>query len=121
MKRKVAVSLFLLLWIVTTIITFWNKDQKVQAYYTNGQSAIFALGQTLTDISTPVYTTNTVNNPMNIGLNTPSSIAIDSTNHKFYVADTNNNRIMVYNLNTDNSFPDYRADYVVDSNARRSI
>ncbi|KKP86292.1 MAG: hypothetical protein UR87_C0023G0006 [candidate division CPR3 bacterium GW2011_GWE2_35_7] len=113
MKRKVAVSLFLLLWIVTTIITFWNKDQKVQAYYTNGQSAIFALGQTLTDISTPVYTTNTVNNPMNIGLNTPSSIAIDSTNHKFYVADTNNNRIMVYNLNTDNSFPDYRADYVV--------
>ena len=71
-----------------------------------------ALGQTNPDGSIN-YGASAVNNPVNIGMNTPGGVTIDSSRHKFYVADTNNNRVLVYDLNTDNSMPDYEADFVV--------
>lgn len=82
------------------------------AYNSNGQPASNILGQTLPDGSGS-YTTSTVNNPSNVGMNGNSGVAVDPTRHLVYVADRNNSRVMVYSLNTDNTFPDYKADYVV--------
>ena len=82
------------------------------AYYTNGQSAFMGIGQTNPDGS-PNYNSSSVNNPSNIGMNNPNGVALDAVRHKLYVADTSNNRVLVYLLNTDNTIPDYTADYVV--------
>ncbi|USN96647.1 MAG: hypothetical protein H6797_00380 [Candidatus Nomurabacteria bacterium] len=83
-----------------------------QAFYSNGQAASGIVGQTLPNGS-GTYTSATVNNPSDVGMNGASGVAIDSTRHLAYVADTNNNRVFVYQLNTDNTFPDYKADFVV--------
>lgn len=82
------------------------------AYYSNGQAALGVAGQSLTDGS-PSYTSATVNNPGNIGMNNTAGIAVDTTRHLAYAVDTGNNRVLVYTLNTDNTFPDYKADYVL--------
>lgn len=86
--------------------------QPAQAYYSNGQVASGIIGQSLPDGS-GTYTSTTVNNPRNVGMNGVSGVAVDTTRHLVYAVDTNNNRVMVYQLNTDNTFPDYKADYVV--------
>lgn len=87
-------------------------SNRVEAVSTNGQNAESVLGQTFPDSSVN-YSSATINNPMNVGLNNPKSGTIDTANHLAYVTDTNNNRVLVYDLNADNSFPDYAADYVV--------
>lgn len=87
-------------------------DQNASAYYSNGQAAISVAGQ-LTPAGAASYTSSIPNNPMDIGMNSPSDIMVDTTNHKAYIADSDNNRVLVYVLAADNSFPDYRADYVV--------
>ena len=84
----------------------------VNAYNTNGQAASGITGQSLADGS-PNYNSSAINNPVNIGLSSPSDAAVDHARHLAYVADTGNNRILVYSLNTDNSFPDLKADYVI--------
>jgi len=83
-----------------------------QAVNSNGQAASLVIGQTDEEGGFN-YSSSTLNNPINIGLNQPNDSAIDNVNHKFYIADTNNNRVLVYDLNSDNTFPDYKADYVV--------
>lgn len=85
---------------------------RTSAYNTSGQTATTALGQT-TPAGSVDLTTATPNNPMNVGLNAPGGIAIDTVRHKAYVSDTSNNRLLVYDLNVDNSFPDYTSDWVV--------
>lgn len=85
---------------------------KAEAYNTNGQNAIDGLGQTTFEGLTN-YTSATINNPVNVGMNNPTGAAIDSGRHLAYVADANNNRVLVFQLNSDNSFLDYKADFVV--------
>ncbi|NCS99575.1 hypothetical protein GW765_01180 [Candidatus Parcubacteria bacterium] len=38
---------------------------------------------------------------------------IDTINHRFFVTGYLDNRVLIYNLNEDNTFPDYDADYVL--------
>ena len=87
-------------------------EQSAQAYHANGQNAYDSLGQTLSDGSIN-YGSAAVNNPMNVGLNGPGGVSVDTVNHQAYVADTGNNRVLVYTLGSDNSFPDYKADFIV--------
>lgn len=82
------------------------------AYYSNGQAASSVIGQSLPDGSGS-YSSATFNNPQNVGMNGPSGAAVDAVRHLAYVSDTNNNRILVYQLDANNIFIDYRADYVV--------
>lgn len=82
------------------------------AYHTNGQAASLVMGQTLLDGS-PSYQSSTINNPLNIGMNRPSAMAVDPTNHLLYITDTENNRVLVYSLNTDNSLNEYKASFVI--------
>jgi sugar lactone lactonase YvrE len=84
----------------------------VQALSSNGQSAIDALGQTMANGSVN-YNSNTVNNPMNIGMNGPTGAVLDTARHLAYAVDSANNRVLVYQLNSDNSFPDYKADFII--------
>jgi DNA-binding beta-propeller fold protein YncE len=44
------------------------------------------------------------NGPTALGLNFPTGVALDPVNHNFYVSDDSNNRVLVYTLNSDNSF-----------------
>lgn len=82
------------------------------AYSSNGQNAIDGIGQTTSDGQVS-YVSATANNPMNVGMNGPAGTAVDATRHLVYIADANNNRILVFQLNSDNSFPDYKADFVI--------
>jgi hypothetical protein len=86
----------------------------------NGENASDALGQFASTVSdaTVVYTTGGINNNNGatisaLGFSRPDGIALDTVHHRLFVADTNNNRVLVYNLNADNSFPNRTADYVL--------
>ncbi len=62
----------------------------------------------------PVFTKATANDGPNLfGLNVPQGIAIDPINHRLYVADASNNRVLVYNLNANNAPIDMIPDYVL--------
>lgn len=82
------------------------------AISTDGQSAFNVIGQTTIN-GDASFNTKTVNNPMNIGMNSPLGAVIDSSRHLAYATDTNNNRVLVYTLNPDNSFIDYGADFII--------
>jgi hypothetical protein len=47
------------------------------------------------------------------GVGRPFDSFIDETNHRFFVAMYDAPRVLIYNLNLDNTFPDYVADYVL--------
>jgi DNA-binding beta-propeller fold protein YncE len=84
---------------------------------TDGQNAVDLLGQydgtNLTDPQ-PLYTKAGVNDsPNRYGFNSPNGILLDAIHHRFFVADRSNNRVLVYNLNSDNTFPDRVPDNVL--------
>ncbi len=103
---------FVGLLLVTSFVSALMLGVSANAVYVNGQNAVDAIGQT-TFSGSVGYTSNTVNNPMNVGLNGPSGAVIDGVRNIAYTTDTNNNRVLVYQLNADNSFPDYKADFVI--------
>jgi len=111
-KTKKYVSIITLLLLVPIVLAQFSGSKSAKAYNTNNQSAQFLIGQTYPN-GTFNYNSSTVNNPMNVGLNAPANGVMDSSNHKYYVADAQNNRVLVYSLGTDNSFPDYKSDFVI--------
>ncbi len=56
---------------------------------------------------------NTRTGPNSVGFNGLVSNLLDSVNHKMFVADTNNNRVLIFNLDSNNNFVDKTADYVI--------
>ena len=78
----------------------------------NGQSANSLLGQLTSDDEVDFYG-NAINNPQALGMNNPNALALDRSNHKLFVSDTLNNRVLVYNLNGANELVDNVADFVV--------
>ena len=79
----------------------------------NGEGAVDLLGQ-LDASDQPVYTRLSANGgPNNIGFSTPKGVGLDSIHHRLFVADTVNNRILVYNLDSDNNLVDKVADNVL--------
>jgi len=111
-KRSNRVIIFTILFGLSLILVNINSIGTVLAAGSDGQNAESLIGQNDTGGGVS-YTTSTTNNPINRGINQPNDSIVDGTNHLFYVADKNNNRVLVYSLNSDNSFPDYIADYVV--------
>ena len=89
------------------------------AVLSNGANAIDLLGQYDTYTSsdfTPVYGTanaNSAPNAIGFGSNSPYNLAFDGTNHRLFVADPPNNRILVYNLTAGNLLTDHIADNVI--------
>lgn len=116
-KKPIILHRLLLTGIIATLValsgvTNFDVAQKSKAFYQNGQNASEILGQTNLD-NTANYTASAINNPTNIGMSAPTGGVIDTEHHKFYVADTGNNRVLIYNLNSNNTFPDYLADWVL--------
>lgn len=111
-KRKLTRSgiLFLISLVLLGIINSYNFH--VQAAGSDGQNAESLIGQN-DQAGSPSYTISTANNPVNKGMDSPLDSAVDTTDHLFYAVDRNNNRVLVFSLNSDNTFPDYVADYVV--------
>ncbi|MDP9128040.1 MAG: NHL repeat-containing protein, partial [Pseudomonadota bacterium] len=73
----------------------------------NTETGSDLLGQytSLSSPSTVSWIKDAINNgPGNLGLNSPQTAVIDAINHRLFVADYGNNRVAVYNLNSDNSF-----------------
>ncbi len=57
-----------------------------------------------------------------VGMNNPNSISIDSSHHLLFVADTGNNRVLIFRLDQNNDIQSYvngqdqAADYVLGQN-----
>lgn len=85
--------------------------------FTNGMAAGDILGQyDETSLTAPVgfYTKNTANNgPNKLGYSSPHNIAIDSVDHRLFVLDTANSRVLVYDLTVGNQLMDRIPDAVL--------
>ncbi len=88
----------------------------------DGEDAVGIIGQ-YDDFTTPnaLYTASGRNaGPHSLGFFDPGDIALDESNHRLFVADTQNNRVLVFNLENDNSLTDYEADFVLGQSDFRS-
>ena len=78
-----------------------------------GYNASDALGQ-LDENGSPVYTNAIGNNaPNHRGFSPADGVAIDSINHRVFVADRLNNRVLVFELDAGNELVDRNAKYVL--------
>ena len=84
---------------------------------TNGEAAIDLLGQydgTSYSNPVPLYTKAGANDtPNRLGFNQPQGLVIDRSNNRAFVADTTNNRVLVYNLDANGAFLDRIPDRVL--------
>jgi DNA-binding beta-propeller fold protein YncE len=87
---------------------------------TNGESAVDLIGQYNSPSSTATinYTksgasTQGNNTPTELSLSNPVGTAIDSIHHRLFVADYQANRVLVFNLDVNNTLIDHTADYVL--------
>ncbi len=51
-----------------------------------------------------VFSSNIINYPNASGMNGPSAVALDPLGHRLFVADTFNNRVLVFLLSAANDF-----------------
>src|SRR3989344_8612904 len=91
--------------------------QPAGAVLTNGANAIDLLGQydqtSFTD-PVPAYAKSGTNDgPNTFGFNAPEYIALDGTNHRLFVSEVTNNRVLVYNLTAGNLLVDHFLDNVL--------
>ncbi|MCF7865240.1 MAG: hypothetical protein K9M11_01935, partial [Candidatus Pacebacteria bacterium] len=98
-------------------VSIFNVDPST---ISNGANAVNGIGQYDDSLSNPqpVYTNLTINNGPNklgISLTTDNSgsTAFDSVNHRLFLSDTGNNRILIYNLDSSNNPVDHIPDYVL--------
>src|SRR3989338_1556233 len=105
-KTISASHLGIAVFLMIAVLTFsFYRIHNAEALIADGANAIDALGQYDDSLSAPgpIYTKGAANNaPNKLGLSFPQGIALDSANHRLFVADAGNNRILVYTLNTDN-------------------
>jgi len=104
--------IFLIAIFLNVIVLFFALQNKLNAYL-----AADLIGQT--DFSgSIVFTTRNVDNnpPNNKGLNFPYNISEDPINHRLYVVDTQNSRVLAYNLDQNNNLIDNVADFVLGQN-----
>ncbi len=61
----------------------------------------------------PLWNSLAPNGTNAVGLFSPQGIALDTVNHRMFVADNLNNRVLVYNLSNSNAFSTSTASYVL--------
>ncbi len=109
-----AVILFIVL---GQVATKFNLVRAVGLYSAQG-----ILGQ-LEHSTAPVYTPNfaestfssdnNVMTPNTLGFNAPNDTVVDYINHRMFIADNLNNRVLVFNLNEEDQIVNYVPDYVL--------
>lgn len=97
----------------------WWRDNDNNDDVITGSSAplpvspyLDVIGQTDSS-GNPIFTKGEINNLDNSGLNYPRAICVDEINKRLFVADTDNNRVLIYNLNLDLTLSDCFADFVL--------
>jgi len=91
--------------VYNSALTTAQVDQ-VYSHISDGVNATDELGQYTSPSSTATdawLDSGPNNGPTALGFDGPSGVALDPVNHYLYVSDCNNNRVMVYTLNSDNS------------------
>ncbi len=87
------------------------------AAVSDGENAVDVIGQNdgLVGSPQPIFTKGTANNAAHkLGLSAPAiGLSLDVTNHRLFVADTGNNRVLVYNLDASNVLLDRTPDNVL--------
>src|SRR5262249_3479510 len=82
----------------------------------NAENANDVLGQftSYSSDAAPNYTSGCVNNgPGDVGFSTPLGMAMDTVNHRLFVADAFNNRVLVFTLNGSNQISSKTAANVI--------
>ncbi|MFA5359807.1 MAG: cadherin-like beta sandwich domain-containing protein, partial [Patescibacteria group bacterium] len=79
--------------------------------------AFDVLGQ-IDELGDPTFTTSDSDNasstiPNNLGLNFPEGLTLDANNHRLFVSDSGNDRILQYDLDDNNNLIDYIPDHVL--------
>lgn len=110
-KQKITKIIFVFLMVATMTGSLTNI---AQAYLLD---AVDLLGQ-MDTLDEPIYTRSTQNNPYstivsNAVFNGAEDVKIDTVHHRLFVADRSNNRVLVYDLDENNQFEHYAADYVL--------
>jgi DNA-binding beta-propeller fold protein YncE len=84
---------------------------------TNGENAVNVLGQSdgpSLGAQSPIFTkAGGYNSPNRWSFHEPKYSALDAVHHRYFVSDKSNNRVLVFNLDSNNQFNDYIADYVL--------
>jgi 6-phosphogluconolactonase (cycloisomerase 2 family) len=87
------------------------------AVISDGENAVDLIGQyddsSLTAPSVAYDKYGAQNSPNKLGFNAPSDAEMDTTNHRLFVSDAGNNRVLVYSLSASNALTDYVPDYVI--------
>lgn len=86
------------------------------ASITDNENAVDLLGMYDSASSTSsvnYFKSITNNKPNERSFSAPDDVLLDHVNHRLFVTDSSNNRILVFNLNTDNSLTDRDADNVL--------
>ena len=102
----------LIILIVGGVFVFVSQPNNVKAL-DNGDDAVDVFGQWLITGGVDYDHGNINNGPTVQSLYNPSDVALDETNNKMYVADTLNNRVLVYEMDGTNTLIDLDADYVL--------
>jgi DNA-binding beta-propeller fold protein YncE len=79
------------------------------ASITNGEAAVDYFGQS----TAADWHENGLTTPNAKGFSLPDTTIVDPEQHHLYVADASNNRILMFNLNEDNTIGDKTADYLL--------
>jgi len=111
-NKKKIFEIFLV--IILSILIYSGFYFIIFPYLSDAYNASDIIGQT-DQSSSNDYQKDQKNNaiPTNKVFNSPYNIAIDSANHRLFVADYSNSRVLVYNLNASNDLLDQNADYVL--------
>ncbi|HEY1037426.1 MAG TPA: peptidoglycan-binding protein [Candidatus Paceibacterota bacterium] len=81
---------------------------------TNGMNATGVIGQFDDDLATGLFTKSGSNNgPSKYGFNTPYDTYVDSDNNRLFVSEWTNNRVLVYDLDSNGDLVDSLPDYVL--------
>jgi|GEM_PF-6788601 len=103
-------------WVLTGLVwaTFlFSTSARGASGITNGQAAVDVLGQ-LDDGGNVSFTKAVPNgNPTDQGLWNPRNSVLDTEGHRLFVSDSLNNRVLVFDLDTNNNFVDRTADHVL--------
>jgi len=109
---KKYVALFLL----GAVLSGLSVGSTAHALISDGSNAVDLIGQYDGSIlnPTPSYTTADSSFGANeIGLSQPAGMVVDTTNHRLFVSDSSNNRILVHVLTSGDELIDYVPDYVL--------
>ena len=102
----------IILYICLLVLNSWL----IYAFISDWSNAIDLIGQySNTSSFTPAYTAARINNgPSDIGIWLPETdMVMDTSWHRLFVGDTDNSRVLVFDLNTSNQLIDKIADHVL--------